>query len=121
MEQIRNRLFDALREIGVDVDGTISRFVDNSEIYITFLKRFPDEDRISPIKEAFSEGDSDKLYRSAHKLKGVTANLGMKELSAAAEKISSKAKNNDLDNIGEDIKLVEKLYSEMCDIIKNNV
>lgn len=120
MEQYGSRLFAELKSIGVEVDKTISRFMDNSEIYVTFLKRFPDEDRITPIKAAVSEKDFEKLAQSAHKLKGVSANLGMIPLSEAARKIEMKAKEKTFDGTDEDLKLVEQLNEEVCRIIREN-
>lgn len=120
MVQSGSKLFDALKEIGVDVDKTISRFMDNSEIYVTFLKRFPDEDRITPIKDAAALRDSEKLAEKAHKLKGVAANLGMNELSGAAEVIVKKAKNSSYDGMDGDIALVERLNEKICRVIGEN-
>lgn len=120
MEQYGSKLFEALKQVGVEVDKTISRFMDNSEIYIMFLKRFPDEDRITPIRNAVSEWDFEKLSQTAHKLKGVSANLGMTELSEAAHRLELLAKEKSDENIEDNLKLTEKLYIEMCRIIKEN-
>ncbi|MDE7278618.1 MAG: Hpt domain-containing protein [Oscillospiraceae bacterium] len=120
MEQYGSKLFEALKRTGVEVDKTISRFMDNSEIYITFLKRFPDEDRITPIKDAVSEKNFEKLSQTAHKLKGVSVNLGMTELSEAAHRLELQAKEKTEDNIEKNLELTEKLYEEMCRIIKEN-
>lgn len=120
MEQYGSKLFEALKEAGVEVDKTISRFMDNSEIYITFLKRYPDEDRITPVKDAVSEMNFEKLSQTAHKLKGVSANLGMTELSEAAHRLELQAKEQSDKNIGENLELTEKLYGEICRIIKEN-
>lgn len=121
MEQSQNDLFTALKKLNVDVDKTISRFMDNSELYITFLKRFPDEDRISPIKDAISNNNLDALLQTSHKLKGVTANLGMRDLSEAAAAIVRKARAGSLDGVDRDIELVEKLNGEICRAIKENI
>lgn len=121
MEKTPANLFDALREIGVEVDKTLSRFGDDSsEIYIKFLKRFPNEDRITPIKDAVSENDPEKLSQTAHKLKGVSANLGMTALSEAAHALELKAKNGSAEGADEDIKRVEELNDDICRIIKEN-
>lgn len=121
MVQYGSKLLEALKEIGVEVDKTISRFMDNSEIYITFLKRFPDEDRIAPVKDAVSERDFEKLSQTAHKLKGVSANLGMTELSESARCLELQAKEKSDENIEDNLKLTEKLYMEMCRIISENI
>ncbi|MDE6746812.1 MAG: Hpt domain-containing protein [Oscillospiraceae bacterium] len=121
MEKNVSDLFAALNEIGVEVDKTLSRFGDDSsEIYIKFLKRFPDEDRITPIKDAVSENDLEKLSQTAHKLKGVSANLGMTALSESAHVLELKAKNGSVDGADMDIKLIEKLNEEICRIIREN-
>lgn len=117
----QNNLLNALREIGVDVDGTISRFMNNSEIYVKFLARFPDEDRITPIHEAIAEKDYEKLLSAAHKLKGVTANLGMTELSAKAGEIVTKVRHNIYEGFEEDAAEAERLSNQICCIIKAHI
>lgn len=121
MNTTQNNLFTALKEIGVDVDGTISRFMDNSEIYVKFLARFPDEDRITPIKEAVAEKDYEKLLAAAHKLKGVSANLGMNELSARAALIVKKVREEIYEDFEEDAAAVEMLSDKVCETIRANM
>ncbi len=121
MNTTQNNLLTALREIGVDVDGTISRFMDNSEIYVKFLTRFPDEDRITPIYEAVAEKNYEKLLSAAHKLKGVSANLGMTALSAKAAEIVTKVRNEIYDGFEADAAEVERLSEQICGIIKANI
>ena len=118
---IQNNLLNALREIGVDVDGTISRFMNNSEIYVKFLARFPDEDRVTPIYEAIAAKDYDKLLSAAHKMKGVTANLGMNQLSSKAAEIVTKVRNGFYDGFEEDAAEVERLSKLICGVIKAHI
>ncbi len=120
MNTTQNNLLAALREIGVDVDGTISRFMNNSEIYIKFLARFPDEDRITPIYEAIAAKDYEKLLSAAHKLKGVSANLGMNELSAKAAEIVTKVRSGFYDGFEKDAADAERLSEQVCAVIKDN-
>ena len=117
----QHNLLNALREIGVDVDGTISRFMNNSEIYIKFLARFPDEDRITPINDAVANHDYEKLLSAAHKLKGVSANLGMNELSSKAAEIVTKVRHNIIDGFEEDAAEVKRLSDLICETIKSNM
>lgn len=121
MNTTQNNLLTALKEIGVDVDGTISRFMNNSEIYVKFLSRFPDEDRITPIHKAIAEHDYDALLAAAHKLKGVSANLGMTALSSKAAEIVTKVRHNICEGFEEDAVAVEQLLNQVCDVIKANI
>ena len=120
MNITQNKLFSELKNLGVDIEGTISRFVDDDEIYTKFLARFPDEDRITPVREAAEAGDLDALMRTAHKLKGVTANLGMNALSQKAEKIVSKVRNGVTDGFEEDIEEAAQEYELICKTILEN-
>lgn len=120
MESSQNKLFAALKKLGVDVDGTVSRFMDDSEIYFKFLRDFPNEDRITPIREAVSDGDFDRIVQTAHKLKGVTANLGMKELSEAADVMVKKAKAGSSDDAEENLKRVTEINDVICKTIRDN-
>ena len=117
----QHNLLNALSEIVVDVDGTISRFMNNSEIYIKFLARFPDEDRITPINDAVANHDYEKLLSAAHKLKGVSANLGMNELSSKAAEIVTKVRHNIIDGFEEDAAEVKRLSDLICETIKSNM
>lgn len=116
----QNKLFSALKELGVDVEGTVSRFVDNDAIYTKFLLRFPDEDRITPVKEAAEANDPDALMRAAHKLKGVSANLGMNALSQKAERIVVKIRNGETSGFEEDVAETEAEYELICKTIQEN-
>lgn len=120
MDITTNKLFAALKDLGVDIEGTLSRFVDDDEIYTKFLARFPDEDRITPVREAAETADPDALMRAAHKLKGVTANLGMNALSQKAEKIVSKLRNGVTNGFEADIDEAAKEYELICRTILEN-
>lgn len=120
MDITQNKLFTELKKLGVDIEGTLSRFVDDDEIYMKFLSRFPDEDRIGPVREAVAAKDNDALMRAAHKLKGVAANLGMTSLSEKAENIVSKLRNGVCEGFEEDMADVEREHELICRTINEN-
>ncbi|MCM1328938.1 MAG: Hpt domain-containing protein [Ruminococcus sp.] len=120
MDISTNKLFKALKDLDVDVEGTLSRFCDNDELYMKFLLRFPDEDRLTPIKDSISARNYEMLLQAAHKLKGTSANLGMNRLSAAAEKIVGKVRSGDYSGFEADYGAVEKEYNLICQTIRTN-
>lgn len=120
MDISSNKLFKELKELDVDIEGTLSRFCENDELYMKFLLRFPDEDRITPIKEAVSAQDHEKLLQAAHKLKGTSANLGMNSLAEKAEKIVRKVRNKEYTGFEADTAEVEREYDLVCSTIKAN-
>lgn len=113
-----NKLFTAMKAIGVDVEGTLSRFMDNDELYTKFLLRFPDEDRMTPIRDAISAGNYEALLAAAHKMKGSSANLGMTRLSEKAAKIVSKVRAEDYTGFEADADDVAEEYELVCQTIK---
>lgn len=119
MDISSNKLFKALKELDVDIEGTLSRFCDNDELYMKFLLRFPDEDRVTPIKDAVSAQNYDMLLQAAHKLKGTSANLGMNRLSQKAEIVVKKVRSNDYAGFEADAADIEKEYNLICSTIKS--
>lgn len=120
MDILNNKLLSALKNVGVDVEGTVSRFADNDELYVKFLLRYPDEDKITPVREAFAAEDLGSLNKAAHKLKGVSVNLGMNTLAEKAGKVEAKAKNMDTDGLEADVADVAAEYALICGIIADS-
>lgn len=120
MDISANKLFNALKDLDVDIEGTLSRFCDNDELYMKFLLRFPDEDRLTPIKDSISAQNYDMLLQAAHKLKGTSANLGMNRLSAKAEKIVKKVRSGEYLGFESDAAEVENEYELICKTIREH-
>lgn len=77
---------EQLKSLGVDVDSTLERFMGNEELYLKFVRKTGEDPTVGELMEALERGDYDAVYRSAHTLKGVAANLGFSYLQSAAEK-----------------------------------
>lgn len=73
-----------LTELGADVNGAIARMVDNEALYASFLRTFPDDTSPAEIKRAIAAKNSRLLLEAAHRLKGVSANLGLNNISGPA-------------------------------------
>lgn len=121
MDILQNKLFIALKEHNVDIEETISRFMGNEELYIKFLKRYPDEDKITPVVEAAAAKDFDKLVSAAHKLKGVSANLGMNGIAQMAGNIEMNAKSQSPDDPDAAVAELKTEYDMVCRMIRENV
>lgn len=66
-----------LENLGVDATRAIERFCGNSELYLKFLNKFPDEKTFAELVKVVQEGDLKSAENAAHTLKGVAANLGL--------------------------------------------
>lgn len=70
-------LFDKLEDMGAEVDDTLDRLMGDEEMYLEYLKKFPDNENISALRKAVDAGDCDTAMKEEHTLKGVTLNLGL--------------------------------------------
>lgn len=117
-ESFKNRL----EESGADVPATLKRFMGNENMYLKFLKKFPEDQNYQKLGESLEAGNYEEAFRCAHTLKGVAANLGLTPVQTAVsglvEELRSK-KNEDVDAskanaIWQDLK---KVYEQFVEII----
>ena len=113
-----NNLLVDLEKVEVDVTQTLSRFMDNEELYLTFLYRFPEEKQFEELKIKVNNREYDEgILAVAHTLKGLTANLGMNNIYQLTAKIMMDIRNSQFDNIEETFLNLEKNYKQICNLI----
>lgn len=93
----------------VDFQIGILRVGGSRDIYQELLQEFVDElpDKLEKLKFYWMDQDTDNLYRAAHNLKGVSANLGALQLSELAGRLEKQVKEGYNDK-------VEGLLSEIA-------
>ncbi len=69
--------FDKLKALGCDVDGALERFLGDEQLYLTCVEDLKTDASFDKLGEALAQRDSRGAFQSAHKLKGVYANMGM--------------------------------------------
>lgn len=70
-----------LEGIGVDIDVTMARFLDNEDLYFKYLKQsLEDEDSFVQLSRQLEENDYTTAFDTVHTLKGVFGNLGLTHL-----------------------------------------
>lgn len=119
---MKQLLFEDLKSAGVDVDGTLTRFMDASELYVKFLLRFPQEQLYNELKilaetENLSDEGFENLHHVAHAFKGLCSNLGMVKLSQPLYRIEFQAKNKSADGILSDFQKITHEYNKIINII----
>lgn len=68
---------DVLIQAGIDFDGGVERFSGRTEIYVKYLKKFPDDTYYPAMLEALEKKDVEGAFTSAHSLKGTSGNLSL--------------------------------------------
>lgn len=113
-----NKLLVDLEKLDVDVNKTLSRFMDNEELYLTFLYRFPNENKFNELKEKIeNEEYDDCILVIAHTLKGQTSNLGMNGIYRLVCEIMKSIKKSQFNEIKEKFLALEENYNQICDVI----
>jgi len=69
-----------LTSLGVDIEPTLERFVENEALYFKCLRTFVSNHDYPDLLSAIECGDVNMCFDAAHALKGVTANLGFNNL-----------------------------------------
>lgn len=71
LEELKNYL-------EIDLDGSLKeRFMNSSDMYVRFLKRFAGDNSYEDMLKAVEKGDGPAVLRCAHNMKGVCATLGL--------------------------------------------
>ncbi len=111
-----------LEEGGADVGATLRRFMGNENMYLKFLKRFPEDPNYRNLGTSLEAGNYEEAFKCAHTLKGVAANLGLVPVqtvvSGLVEELRNK-KNEDVDAAKANAmwQELEKAYGRFVEII----
>ncbi|MEG1850081.1 MAG: Hpt domain-containing protein, partial [Oscillospiraceae bacterium] len=73
-------MLDNLRLYGADMDGAMSRFLDDIDLYKTCFTVFLADESFPKLGEALAAMDYEAAFEYAHTLKGVTGNMGLTPL-----------------------------------------
>ncbi len=76
-----------LEEAGFQVAPTLERFGNSEAMYKRFLTMFAQDQNIETLKNACNEHDAEKMFKSAHTIKGMSANLGLSKVLQVASKM----------------------------------
>ena len=114
-----------LEENGTDVDTVLKRFLGNEAMYMKFIMKFLDDKSYQGLIENIGKRDYEEAFKSAQTLKGVTANLGIEPVCAAATLITDLLRNKQpeevdaalLDQYG---KQLTEAYDRFREIIEEN-
>ncbi len=113
-------LNDLYKTLSVDHNEVLRRFSGHEEIYLKYLKRFPDEPTFGELQQAVAENDTDKIEKTAHTLKGVAGNLGIKILFEASAQLVDAVRAKEYDKIQPLFASVSDIYGNVCSAIKQS-
>lgn len=109
-------------DMGIDYNEVMTRFAFQEQLYMKFLKKFAQDPNYSLLISAYENHDYKTIESSAHTLKGVSANLGLKELSHACEIIVLDVREDkDRSVLRSDLKKLQIIYENIIFQVKTMV
>ncbi len=81
-----------LAECGADVETTLARFMGNEAMYEKFLKKFAASPNCGALEESIRDGNYEEVFKCAHTLKGVSANLGLDPIAKASSDLTEEVR-----------------------------
>ena len=80
-------LIDEMKNLGVNVDEALERFMGNASLYERMLGKLTAAVNDNEVMPCFEAGDNEAALEKAHTLKGVTGNLSISPLYIAYSEI----------------------------------
>ena len=81
----------------VDQEDGKKRVMNNAKLYAKLLGKFRDETNIDPIFSALDAGNYEEAQGHAHTIKGITANLSIKDLNEKIVELEAQIKAKSVD------------------------
>ncbi|MBQ7918939.1 MAG: Hpt domain-containing protein [Lachnospiraceae bacterium] len=108
---------------GAKPEEAIYRFLGKEDIYKKFLKKYLDDTGIDSIKQSVVKKDAFEVFKAAHTLKGVAANLGLECVQNKASEITEYTREKSFDCfdvalLGSMVTELEECNRKVCEVIE---
>ena len=114
-----NELLNKLFSWGADIQTSLERFMDDEELYLGFIKKFPETSQMDKLTQLIIDKDYENAVLEAHTLKGVTGNLGLVPLYEGLTEIINDMRAGNYGIIENKYKSIRDNYNAVCIIISN--
>ena len=109
--------------VGVKPEEAIYRFLGKEDIYKKFLKKYLEDTGIRSIKQSVEKKDAYEVFKAAHTLKGVAANLGLESVQNRASEITEYTREKsfeefDAEHLSSMIAELEDYNTRVCEVIE---
>ncbi|XME02979.1 Hpt domain-containing protein [Lachnospiraceae bacterium C1.1] len=101
---------------GGDYEEIIKRLKAPEKV-VRFVNMFMKDGNYNDLKAAIEEKNAEAAFKAAHNLKGVSANLSFKKLTAAASDITEALRNGELEKAIEIMPRVSECYELIAALV----
>ena len=114
-----NELLNKLEGWGADIKTSLERFMEDEELYLSFIKKFPETSNVDKLTQLILDKDYENAVLEAHTLKGVTGNLGLTPLYEGFTEIVNDMRAGDYIDIDKKYEAIKDNYKAVCVIISS--
>ena len=111
-------LFEELKDLGVNVDEAVERFMGNEGLYEKMLKKFPDMINKASVEPDFDCSDCTEIIEKTHAIKGAAGNLSLTPLYEAYTKIVDLLRGNQPEQAKTIIKEIQPVQAQIMACIE---
>lgn len=104
--------------LGVNLEETLERFIDNEDLYFRCLNKFLDDKNYAEMIRCIEAKDAEGAFEASHALKGVSANLGLDKLYSQVKIIVEVFRGGNLDYDENNLQQIKNYYEEVIETIK---
>ncbi|OJF77374.1 MAG: hypothetical protein BKP49_02615 [Treponema sp. CETP13] len=108
------KILQELKLLDIDVDTSLIRFLNNTDMYIKYIKEFGSDNSIYDLEKYFTHKEWQKAFEKAHTLKGITGNLGILTLYDKFSKICIAYRKNNFEEMKKIYAKTKREYEDMC-------
>lgn len=108
-----------LKDYGIALEEALDRFLDDDELYITFLGKFLKDKSYADLVASLADNNVEDSFMHAHTLKGVAANLGINPLYKVTSDLVEDLRVGNADNADIKMKKITAEYNKACDMIRS--
>ena len=109
---------EKLKEFGADVEKALQRCGNNEALYLRLVGMCVNELLTSPLGEALKDGDLDRAFAAAHKLKGASGNLALTPISDPVCELTDLLRNKAPGDYGGLYDLIVLKTNELAEMMK---
>lgn len=109
---------EVLARAGIDVEDTIRRMGGLEELVEKYIRQFPQDLSHRQMMEAMEKEDMKGLLTAVHTLKGISASLGMKELSGMCSHVVEQLRAGETNEIQDEVEQIHHCYEKISQTIE---
>ncbi|NCC01845.1 MAG: Hpt domain-containing protein [Clostridia bacterium] len=113
-----SEIIEILNKLGAETADALERFLDDKEMYLKYVRNFPEEPSMEALKEAVEKEDYVQAEKSVHALKGIVNNLGFLPLADATYDMLGELRDGNIQDALDAYEDVKEQYDKFCNAIK---